>query len=400
MAGEVKAFIMAAGVGSRLFPFTVNRAKAMIPILNKPLLQFGLEELKAAGIRDVTILVKSGKEGIIKYFGDGKKFGLKIRYIEQKENLGTADAIKYARDLEDGFLALSGDTLFFHEDIEGLVKEYVRNKPDAVMAITEKEDVKPFGSVSFEGNKLIGIKEKTEEGRGFINAGMYMLSKGIFEAIDKVERRENGEYFLTDALMKLKNVKVYKMKKLWIDVGYPWEILNATEALIKTIKTKNQGKVEKATIKGNIVVGKGTVIRSGTYIEGPVIIGERCEIGPNAYIRPNTVIGDDCKVGNACEVKNSVIMNGTKVPHLSYVGDSVIDEGCNLGAGTITANLRFDKADIKVLVKGKLENSRRKKLGAFIGAGVQTGVNVSINPGIIISPNSRILPGETIRRNV
>ncbi len=400
MAGEVKAFVIAAGVGSRLFPFTVKRSKAMVPLLNKPLLQYGLEELKIAGIKDVTILVKADKEGIINYFGDGKKFGLKIRYIEQKENLGTADAVRYAKDLKGDFLVVSGDTLFFHEDIRGLMNMYFKTKPDAAMSVTEKEDVKAFGKVIFRGDKLIDIKEKTEEGRGFVNTGMYVFSERIFSAVENIKRRENGEDYLTDALTKLGDVRVYKMAKPWTDVGYPWEILNATEMLIKRIKPKNEGKVERATIKGDVVIGKGTVIKSGTYIEGPVVIGENCEIGPNAYIRPNTVIGDNCKVGNACEIKNSVIMRGTKIPHLSYAGDSVIDEDCNLGAGTITANLRFDKGDIKVLVKDKLEDSKRKKLGAFIGRGVQTGINVSINPGVVISPDSRILPGETVRRNV
>ncbi|MEM3192346.1 MAG: sugar phosphate nucleotidyltransferase, partial [Candidatus Parvarchaeota archaeon] len=286
-----------------------------------------------------------------------------------------------------------------HEDITGLMKTFSKGV-DAVVSIAEKEDVSPFGKVVFDGNRLIEIKEKSERGKGFVNAGIYMLSDRIFDAIERTKKRENGEYYLTDSLMGLKEVAVYKMRKYWSDIGYPWEILNATEEKIKGIKRRIEGKLEKASIHGEVIIGKGTTVKSGTYIEGPVMIGSGCEIGPNAYIRGGTVIGNNCKVGNGCEIKNSVIMDRTKVPHLSYVGDSVIDEDCNLGAGTITANLRFDRKPVKVLVKGKVEDSNRVKLGAFIGKGVQTGVNVSINPGMIISPGARIMPGETVRRNV
>ena len=142
-------------------------------------------------------------------------------------------------------------------------------------------------------------------------------------------------------------------------------------------------------LKGAVVIGKNTVVKSGSYIEGPVIIGDDCSIGPNCYIRPSTTIGNDCHIGAAVEVKNSIIMNGTDVPHLSYIGDSVIGEGCNLGAGTKIANLRLDKKDIWVAGI----NTRRRKLGAIIGDRVETGINASINVGSLIGNDTFIGPG-------
>jgi bifunctional UDP-N-acetylglucosamine pyrophosphorylase/glucosamine-1-phosphate N-acetyltransferase len=142
-------------------------------------------------------------------------------------------------------------------------------------------------------------------------------------------------------------------------------------------------------MKGAVSVGKGTVIRSGSYIIGPVTIGENCEIGPNCYIRPHTAIGDNCHIGNAVEVKNSIIMRDTDFPHHNYVGDSVIGEGCNFGAGTKIANLRLDKREIWVAGI----NTRRRKLGAIIGDGVQTGINSSINVGSMIGNDTFIGPG-------
>ena len=142
-------------------------------------------------------------------------------------------------------------------------------------------------------------------------------------------------------------------------------------------------------LKGAVSIGKGTIVRSGTYIVGPVIIGSNCDIGPNCFIRASTAIGDNCHIGAAVEVKNSIIMSGSKVPHLNYVGDSVIGENCNLGAGTKVANLKLDKRNI--FIDGK--DTGRRKLGAIIGDNVQTGINSSINVGTLIGNNSFIGPG-------
>jgi bifunctional UDP-N-acetylglucosamine pyrophosphorylase/glucosamine-1-phosphate N-acetyltransferase len=141
------------------------------------------------------------------------------------------------------------------------------------------------------------------------------------------------------------------------------------------------------------MVGKGTVIRSGTYIEGPVVIGNNSKIGPNCYLRPYTTIGNYCHVGNACEVKNSLIMDHSNVPHLNYVGDSIIGQHCNLGAGTTVANLRLDKNNIIVTLNGKKIDSKRRKLGMVIGDNVQTGINSIINVGSMIGNNVLIGPG-------
>ena len=103
---------------------------------------------------------------------------------------------------------------------------------------------------------------------------------------------------------------------------------------------------DAATVRGEVVIGEGTTIRSHSYIVGPVVIGRNCDIGPNCYIRPGTAIGDNCHLGSAVEVKNSIIMHDSKIPHHNYVGDSIIGEGCNLGAGTKIANLRLDKGHI------------------------------------------------------
>jgi len=152
-----------------------------------------------------------------------------------------------------------------------------------------------------------------------------------------------------------------------------------------------------ATLKGRVSVGKDTKIMAGAYIEGPVIIGDNCKIGPNCYIRPYTCIGDDVRVGNAVEVKNSAIFDGTKIGHLSYVGDSVIGRCCNFGAGTICSNLRHDKATVKSFIKGDRVDSGRRKLGAIIGDAVNTGIHTTIYTGTVIESGYWGLPAAVLK---
>ena len=145
-------------------------------------------------------------------------------------------------------------------------------------------------------------------------------------------------------------------------------------------------------VQGTVIVGKGSIVKSGTYIEGPCIIGTNCRIGPHAYIRGATSIGDDCHIGHCTELKNSIIMNGTKIPHFNYIGDSVIGSECNFGAGTKIANLRHDHANVRVCGK----DTRRKKFGAIIGDGVQFGINCSINVGSKIGSNAQFAPNSFV----
>ena len=189
--------------------------------------------------------------------------------------------------------------------------------------------------------------------------------------------------------------------KEWRDVVYPWHLLDANEELLKKLKTKIQGTIEKnVTVNGTVVVGKGTVIRSGTYIEGPVVIGNDSKIGPNCYLRPYTTIGNNCHVGNACEVKNSLLMDYSNIPHLNYVGDSIIGQHCNLGAGTTVANLRLDKDNIIVTLNGKKIDTKRRKLGMVMGDNVQTGINSVINVGTMIGNNVFIGPGAIVKGEI
>jgi bifunctional UDP-N-acetylglucosamine pyrophosphorylase/glucosamine-1-phosphate N-acetyltransferase len=141
-------------------------------------------------------------------------------------------------------------------------------------------------------------------------------------------------------------------------------------------------------------------VKSGSYIEGPVYVGEGAVVGPNAYLRPGTSLGKRAKVGAGCEVKNSIVMDDARIPHLCYIGDSVLGNGATLGAGTITANLKFNNSNVESRVKGKRVDSGQRKLGAFFGDGAKTGINVSIFPGVKIGADAWIGPGAIVKTDV
>ncbi|MBD3262210.1 MAG: glucose-1-phosphate thymidylyltransferase, partial [Candidatus Altiarchaeales archaeon] len=180
-------------------------------------------------------------------------------------------------------------------------------------------------------------------------------------------------------------------------------LLDANEIVMRSVEHKINPKAiieEYTTLKGEVSVGEGTRIKSGAYIEGPVYIGKNCVVGPNCYLRPHTVLMDGCKVGNAVEIKNSIIQPETCIGHLSYLGDCIIGEKCNFGAGTKVANLRFDDGEVSLEVKQNLVKSGRRKFGCLMGDNVKTGINVSIMPGRSIYPNAVVEAATTVRNTI
>jgi bifunctional UDP-N-acetylglucosamine pyrophosphorylase/glucosamine-1-phosphate N-acetyltransferase len=238
------------------------------------------------------------------------------------------------------------------------------------------------------------------------NAGLYAFSTEIFEEIRQIKSSVRGEWELTDALSLLvkdkKPVLATRISKAdWIDIGRPWDLLEANSWALKRMEHAVYGNVENgAHLVGPVTVAETARVRSGAYVEGPTFIDEGSDIGPNCFIRACTSIGKNVRVGNACEVKNSIVMDYTHVGHLSYVGDSILCERCNLGAGTITANYRLDAGTIRMVVKDKVVDSGRGKLGAILGDDVKTGINALLMPGVKVGCNSWVGPNFMVDRDL
>jgi UDP-N-acetylglucosamine diphosphorylase/glucosamine-1-phosphate N-acetyltransferase len=381
----MKAVILAAGEGSRMNPLTHARPKVMLRIANKPLIEHLLIASNLAGISDYVFVVGYRDDQVRDYFMDGKKWGVNIEYRLQRHPKGTADALGKVKDLvDDCFIIMNGDVLTSHEDLSRLIKGNGQ-----ILTVKEAANLKGLGAIEVRDDRVIRIHEKTESPpTNLANTGFYRLTSEIFDAIAETPLSPRGEYELTDSLQILINRgRQIGFQKLdfWLSITYPWDLLDANKTFIPRGE-HNYGIIENnVTIEGPYTIGEGTRIRSGSYIIGPVIIGKNCDIGPNCFIRQATAIEDNCHIGSSVEIKNSIIMRGTKIPHHNYIGDSVIGENCNLGAGTKIANLRFDNKNIS--------DSKRRKLGALLGDNVSTGVNSCIDAGTLIGDNTTIGPG-------
>ena len=409
----MKAVIMAAGEGKRLQPLTFTRPKPMIPIAGKPHLELILEYLKNAGITEVIIIVGYKQEQITDYFQDGSAFGLKIDYVIQEEQLGTGHAALCAQELiQSGpFLLLNGDILISEETFVQLLAQYETSSGSPQLAAVKVPDPSAYGIVQFEQEtgEVVKIIEKPTDRtlfpEAYTNAGLYIFNPSIFDAIQQTPKSPRGEIEITDSIQMLINqgesIKCFKIEGFWMDLGKPWELFEATHYILDRIESRIQGIIEEnVRLIGNIVVGSGTVIRSGSYLVGPLFIGENCNIGPNCYIRSYCSIGNEVHIGHACELKNTIVMDHSSIPHLSYIGDSIIGSYVNLGAGTITANLRFDKKSICMNVKGEKIDTGRQKLGAIIGDYVQTGIGTTLMPGVKIGPYNFVGPNSTISEDI
>ncbi|AGB03842.1 bifunctional sugar-1-phosphate nucleotidylyltransferase/acetyltransferase [Methanoregula formicica] len=388
----MECVILAAGEGKRMRPLTAKRPKVMLPIANRPMMEHLVMAAREAGITDFVFIVGYGEREIRRYFGDGTTLGIHIEYATQRQQRGTADAVGVARNHVTGpFIVLNGDMVLKKEDITALC----HRKPTC-MCTTTTDHAEDYGVVMVENGHITSLEEKSRHPKSnLINAGAYLFSPEIFDLIDAVRPSPRGELELTDALAVLIARKQLYSHSLtyWMDVGHPWDLLEANTSFLETIPSTNEGIIEDGvTLKNTVLVGEGSVIKAGTYIEGPCTIGKNCRIGPHAYIRGATSIGDDCHIGHCSELKNSIIMNGTKIPHFNYIGDSIVGSGCNFGAGTKIANLRHDHANVQVCGK----DTRRKKFGAVIGDGVQFGINCSVNVGTMIGSEAQFAPNTVI----
>jgi bifunctional UDP-N-acetylglucosamine pyrophosphorylase/glucosamine-1-phosphate N-acetyltransferase len=393
----MQAVILAAGRSTRTYPLTVNRPKPLLKVLDKTVMEHNLDQLHGI-VDEVIMIVGFMKEAIIEKFGSFYK-GMKLFYAEQKEQLGTGHALMTAKPfLKDRFIVMGGDDLFCKQDIEALIKH------KCAVLVQKVDDITRFGAVMVEKNKVKEIIEKpATQIDAYANTAMYILDKSVFDI--ELKRSPRGEYELTDcitALAKKGAVGYEVVKGYWISIGYPWQYLEANVAFLHMIKGSKIDKSavieQNVTMKGLVVIGKNTIIKSGTYIEGPVFIGDDCEIGPNAFLRKDTILMD--KVRTRGEIVDSVLMDSCTAKHCCYIGHSVIGKNVNYAAGTITADYRHDSGTNKTLIKGVKVDTGRKKLGAFIGDNVRLGIGTLIYPGRKIWPNQTTAPGQIVKEDL
>lgn len=369
-----QAIVLAAGKGTRLRPLTDRRPKCMLPVGNKPLLQHWWEKLSALGLEVVVVRSKEDWQS-------RELLKDKVKWCVQREQLGTGHALHQAKSFveDEYFLCVYAD-IFTDFDLYPLL-----NTCEALLCGVEVRDTQRYGRVEIEGSKLIGIVEKSLGGPGVANAGIYVLPSTILDV--ELQLSPRNEYELTDAINKLNQsvrFKVHLIKDYWSDVGYPWDLLDANLYYLDRL--------------GKVIVADSAEVSPSAVLKPPVLIGENSKI-KNCVIE-RSAIGNGCLIGEFCVVKRSVVMECTKIPHLNYVADSLIGARCNLGAGTVVANLRFDEASVRCKIKGQSVSTGKRKFGVVMGDECKTGINVSLMPGIKLGPRSIVGPGTVVKHDV
>ena len=386
----MKAVILAAGEGKRLRPFTETMPKVMLPVANKPILEYVFDAIKKAGIDEIIIVVGYKKEVIMEHFKDYKD--VKIEYVTQDKQIGTAHALLQAKKhIKNDFIVVSGDNIIDHKSFINLIKDESKY---SILIKTREQSMK-YGAVALEKDTLKGISKKPDRKSKFISTGIYKLPSSIFKDIEKMGLE--GIYDLTNIIQILidRGVKIKSVNAdLWMEFVYPWDLIHVNEFMTHFTPSSVSGIIEKGvTIKGSVSVGKNTTIYSGCYIIGPVAIGEGCEIGPNACIFPSTTIGNDSVIHPFSQIRNSVILDDTHIGSNSFISHSIIGRGCILGNN-------FSNMVGNAIKKIEEKFEELDSIGSMIGEHSIINDHVVAEPGIIIGRNCHIKSVKRIMENI
>jgi len=337
---ELKGLILAAGAGTRLRPLTYTSAKQLVPVANKPVLFYGIEAMREAGIEDVTIVVSPGQPGaeIRERTGDGSRWGIRIRYVEQVEPLGLAHAV-LAGEAEIGdspFVVYLGDNLL-RDGIVTMVDRFKESAPDALILLQHVPDPRSFGVAELDEGRVVRLTEKPPEPASDLAlVGVYMFQPRIFDVCRSLEPSGRGEYEITEAIQGLidqgKRVEPHVVTGWWKDTGKWEDMLETNRLLLDTIEPSVDGELVDCRIEGRVSVGTGSRLER-CQVRGPAAIGSGA-ILKDAYIGPYSAVADGCQIEHA-EIENSIVLENSKITDLehrlegSLIGRNVVIGGQN-----------------------------------------------------------------------
>lgn len=393
----MKAVILAAGKGANLAPFSMTRPIPLIRVGRKYLFDNTLDLLKKSGINDVFVVVGHQKEKLIKQIGEYMNNGLTIHFFEQKREEGIGDAILQVKNKilpGEYFLLIYGDTVT-SANIFSKIQQSFHFFKGPVASICLPPSNAMFGNVFLNPQmKITKIieKPKGDELGNYVLSGVYILPSTFFQLLEK---NDNSMENALQEMVEKEGIRASMWEDDWLDIVYPWEILTANRILMDSWEQSSIAKTaileSNVTIQGTVQIEDDVMIKAGAVLEGPCCIGRGCYIGNNALIRSYTALGNNCSVGYGVELKNCVVLDNTRIGRLSFIGDSVLGENVDIGAGTMTVNRSLDWKPISVKNGKKTFATGMVKLGAFIGDNVTIGAGNTIEPGTVIPPG-KIIP--------
>lgn len=325
----MKGLILSGGKGTRLRPLTYTQAKQLVPVANKPVLFYGIEALKEAGIEDIGIIVGETKDEIKQATGDGTRWDLNITYIEQEAPLGLAHAVRISEGFLEGepFVMYLGDNIL-KSGITSLVEEFQRKKPNSLILLTEVSNPQMFGVAELEEGRVVRLVEKPKKpASNLALVGVYMFDNHIFEAVKAIRPSWRNELEITDAIQYLVEhgyeVHPHLVTGWWKDTGKIEDILEANRLILETVTGSNQGHIDDASrINGQVVIEQGVVVKN-SIIRGPAIIGKDSQI-TDSYVGPFTSIQNNCKIVRT-EIEHSIVLEKSEIVEVgSRIDESLI----------------------------------------------------------------------------
>ena len=328
----MKGLVLSGGAGTRLRPITHTSAKQLVPVANKPVLFYGLEAMRAAGIDEVGIVVGETRAEIEDAVGNGSRFGLAVTYIPQEAPLGLAHAVLISEDFlgADPFVMYLGDNLL-KEGIAPFVREFEAGRPDALILLQQVADPSSYGIAELQDGRVVNLVEKPREPKSDLAlVGVYLFTPAIFESVKAIAPSLRGELEITDAIQHMIDrglrVEPRTVSGWWKDTGKLDDMLEANRLILSTIEADIRGETVDTTIEGPVQVGEGSILERCT-VRGPVVIGTRCHLS-DSFIGPYSALSDGVVVEHA-EIENSIILENSRICRLgSRMADSLIGRDC------------------------------------------------------------------------
>lgn len=390
----MKALILTGGAGRNLVPFSSTRPKALAVVAGGSLLRRQLNQLREAGVTDITIVLGQNGDKIRKTFTDGHDLEVNITYVEQGQRRGIVDSILAARSRfnpGEYFLLVYGDVITSGNPFFQVLQSFNAFKGPIASVCLPGPPTGRYGNVYLSGTRITQIVEKpTGSDLGnYVLSGLFVLPVDIFAVMEKV----GGDMVkVFEDLVTAKGLNASIWEEGWIDVECPWDILAANRMVMDTwseARISSDANIEgNVTFRGPVRIAGDSTIKSGAVLVGPCYIGPGCYVGNNTLVRNYTTLGARSIIGYGVELKNCVLFGHSDVGRLSFVGDSVLGENVDLGSGTMTINENMDRSSVRVDLPGESVDSGLDKLGAFIGDDVKIGASHTIAAGTVVAAGS------------
>jgi bifunctional UDP-N-acetylglucosamine pyrophosphorylase/glucosamine-1-phosphate N-acetyltransferase len=404
----MKAVFLCGGRGKRMFPIAED--KFLLDFLGKPLLEHQIEVAREAGLSHFVIIGNPENIGKIKQI-TRRIAGIKVDFALQKKSLGIADALKSAAAfLSEQLLVINPNDVFSSSAYTKILAAAKKTPASSYILGYQVQRYFPGGYLQVNSrNELLHIVEKPNPGDEPSNLVNILIhchndSKELLHHIETVQTTRDDVYECAlDNMAKAEHkIKVVPYSGFWAPIKYPWHIFKVMEYFLDNARpyvSPSARISEKATIEGKVILSENVRILENAVIRGPAYIGANSIVGNNALVRDYSHIGANSVIGYSTEVKHSYIGDNCWF-HSNYIGDSIVDDNCSLGAGTVLANFRLDEGNIQIEVGDSLVDTGYDKLGAIIGRGCRIGVNASLMPGVRVGPDCFVGPQVCLREDL